>query len=121
MSTTHFESTSTATSPTRARRTARPIAPERFEARLDDRLATRVFFGDLDAAAELRSRHEARLLDIALAIVEGEDEAEAVVEAAIEDACRRWPPTRGAVGPWLRALVRRRARALIRGVAECNA
>jgi hypothetical protein len=114
-----------ATSPS-IRQTARPLSAllperERNERGIDDRLATRLFYGDDDAAEALRLRHTDRLVDIALAIVLDEDEAVEIVEGAIDDACRGWPPTRGSVGRWLRDLVRRRARARVRGLSGPHA
>jgi hypothetical protein len=89
--------------------------------RSEDDLVERVALGDVDAAAELRSRYADRLAVTALAILGDEAEADRAVEAALEDACLGWPPERGQVERWLTRLVRRRARDRMRALWGCAA
>jgi hypothetical protein len=84
---------------------------------IDDDLATRVAHGDIDAATELATRHAKHLREVALRIVDDDVEADAIVEAALEDAFRGWPPERGQVRRWLTRLVRRRALARKRALS----
>jgi hypothetical protein len=92
--------------PPRSRRETPSIANP-----IDDDLMTKIALGDIEAAETFKVRHQDGLVDIALGILDDEIEAERIAEAAIEDACRGWPPQRGQVAKWLRSLTRRRARA----------
>jgi hypothetical protein len=88
---------------------------------VDDDLMTKIALGDIEAAEKFTTRHQDRLTEIALDIVEDDVEAERIAEAALEDACRDWPPERGYVARWLGELVRRRARARRRELSGCGA
>jgi hypothetical protein len=88
---------------------------------VDDELMTKIALGDVEAAEKFRTRHQERLTEIAIDIIEDDVEAERIAEAALEDACRDWPPERGYVARWLGVLVRRRARARWRELQGCDA
>ena len=75
----------------------------------DDDLAQRLVFGDVEAAESLRDRYFGRLVAVAQAVLGDETEAEIIADAALEEACRGWPPERGQVSRWLVRLARRAA------------
>jgi hypothetical protein len=73
----------------------------------EESLVERLALGDLDAAVEIKERYEHDLRRTARVILEDEREVRCVVDAALDEACSGWPPQRGRVERWLRALVRR--------------
>ncbi len=115
----HFPQHGMTVSEGRPRRTCREVVSKGNP--VDDDLMTKIALGDIEAAEKLKTRHQDRLAEIALGIVQDDVEAERIAEAALEDACRDWPPERGYVARWLGVLVRRRARARRRELSGCDA
>jgi hypothetical protein len=75
----------------------------------DDDIIERATMGDIDAAAELRSRYIRGMRRAARAILVDEREAARAADSALEDACSGWPPERGRVDRWMLRLARRAA------------
>jgi hypothetical protein len=106
--------------PSRVRSPAQRRSDTAAAARHDDDLVDRVVLGDIQAAARLRDRYGDALWGAVDAILHDAHEADLVVEAVLEEACRGWPPRRGIVKRWLTRLARRAARARQRALG-CDA
>jgi hypothetical protein len=94
--------------------TAVPRSPRRARAAStqevhDDDIVERATMGDLDAAAELRSRYIGGMRRAARVILADEREAARAADNALEEALSGWPPERGRVDRWLLRLARRAA------------